>query len=390
MTKKITVVHTEDVTAYPPVISLLENLLDQGYLVDFISINIKYLPYEIFNAPNFNGYDIKRYYNESKLNQVFTAFNRSKVAIKLVNDCMKDSNYLWTTTALTVKDLGDTVLRYKHIMQLMELIEWYPKYNKLRKLGKFGIFRFPIEKYARKAWKVVVPEENRAYIQQMWWGLPDKPTVLPNKPYKINISVDKNRLDDNLMEAIQKIRNEKRKVILYLGFLSPERELDKFAEAIEQFDGKYCLYIVGGTYDKKFLQHIKKISKTFKNTEYLGYFRAPNHLNFLKYSYIGLLPYQPAKNTVEYISDLNTLYCAPNKIFEYAGYKVPMISTDVPGVTYFFKKFNCGVNLKDIKFKEITNAINKIELSYSSIQSNCKTFYDSVNLTEIVRKILSN
>lgn len=42
MTKKITVVHTEDVTAYPPVISLLENLLDQGYLVDFISINIEY------------------------------------------------------------------------------------------------------------------------------------------------------------------------------------------------------------------------------------------------------------------------------------------------------------------------------------------------------------
>ena len=148
---------------------------------------------------------------------------------------MKKSDLLWTTTAISAKDIGKDVYKYKHIMQLMELVKDIPA------ISTQMIFMAHIDRIARNAYKVVVAEDNRAYIQKAWWGLEEKPCVLPNKPYLAENIVTK--LDDKISSKLQK---EKRKIILYQGVFSNDRRLDKFAEAIGQLGtDQYALYLIG-------------------------------------------------------------------------------------------------------------------------------------------------
>ena len=71
---------------------------------------------------------------------------------------MKNHDILWTTTDRTARDLGPVLFKYKHVMQLMELIYDIPYFPRQK------IIQSNIKKYAKKAYKVVVPEYNRAQI----------------------------------------------------------------------------------------------------------------------------------------------------------------------------------------------------------------------------------
>lgn len=385
--KKITVVHAQSVIAYPPVISLIENLLNNGSKATLISYDIDLLPTYIQTNSNFRGIQIPKI-SGNFVGKVRNSFKRSRFVKAAVKKSMVDSDLLWTTTDLSVRVLGDDVLKYKHVMQLMELIKWYPDNFYLKKIAKLGIFRYPLDKYARKAWKVVVPEENRAYIQQLWWNLPDKPQVLPNKPYELENSLSQNNTP-SLNAAINKMKKEKRKIVLYLGILSPERGLASFARAINNLGKEYCLYIIGKPINDSYLQKIKYLTKKYNNVIYLGYYPAPLHLLFLRFAHIGLLPYQPSKPSVEFISELNALYCAPNKIFEYAGYGLPMLGTNVPGIEYPIRKYGIGATVNHITDQEIVFGINLIEKNYEVLSKNCLKYYNDVDLDNIVNKIIN-
>ena len=56
--KKITVVHAQSVIAYQPVISLIENLLNNGSKATLISYDIDLLPTYIQTNSNFRGIHI--------------------------------------------------------------------------------------------------------------------------------------------------------------------------------------------------------------------------------------------------------------------------------------------------------------------------------------------
>ena len=55
---------------------------------------------------------------------------------------------------------------------------------------------------------------------------------------------------------------------------------------------------------------------------------------------IGVLSYFPRSGSIG--RTLNPLYCAPNKIFEYSKYGIPMISNDVPALRYSYMEFHCA------------------------------------------------
>lgn len=365
------------VTSYPPVISLIQNLLKNGHRVCLISFNSMDLPNSILQNKNFFPINIS--FDGSRtpwaiLKRKLFFYRKVK---KLVNREMKQYDVLWTTTDFSVRVLGNLVLKYKHIMQLMELE------RKMPLIGKTSFLSYPLDKYARNAWQVVVPEINRAYIQKIWWKLKETPSVLPNKPYSLYSDTQK-----SLSKKEQKYFKEKRKVILYLGFIGSDRNLTEFAKAVKKLGtDKYCLYIVG-----KVDSNMKKRFANFlsKNdfVDYLGYYRAPSHLRFLAKAHIGILPYY-IDYTHPYLSPLNALYCAPNKIFEYAGFSVPMVGTDVLGLRIPFEKYGIGVCATEASSECIAEAIKYVDNNYDSMKSNCKQYFDSIDLDSIVKKILS-
>lgn len=371
--KRIVIAHLENIVQYPPVISLIDNLLSNSHRVYLVSYNVTMLPADILENDNFHYTDIPVISGKGLKNKYLRGTKRIKIGRSSVQRYMKDADILWTTTDLTVRCLGKILFEYKHVMQLMELERWYPWFKGTK------VLKFPIDGYARQAWKVVVPEVNRAYIQKTWWNLKKTPYVLPNKAYRISSGIPMPEME----VVLQKIQNEKRKVLLYLGSLALDRNLDKFAKAVQELGDCYCLYVVGKVWESGF----EKLMEKYPFIEYLGYYPAPNHLLFLPYAHIGLLPYTPTSGHL-YRSELNALYCAPNKIFEYSGYGIPMLGTDVPGLRQPFQQYDIGVCCKELSSKAIIESIKEIEQSYEIMSKNCKKFYDSVDLDEIVERIL--
>lgn len=368
---KILVVHNSEISHFPPVINLVQNLLNNGHMIVLMSKDDSGIV-NSFISPNFKYVKLDSSDNYGKIERVIKYIRRRFYIRRKVKELMDDCDLIWTTTDTVVREIGSQLFQYKHVMQLMELIEYTPLFQ-----GCPGL-HMNIKKYARKAYKVVVPEYNRAHIQKTWWGLSKTPTVLPNKPYV------RPRLDDNVPEEVQlfidQMKQEKRKILLYQGVFYADRDLDIIAEAVAQLNDRYCLYIMG-----RENEYSKKLCRDYPEIVKLPFITPPYHMCITAHADIGLMPYRPGK--AFYYSILNALYCAPNKIFEYAGFGLPMLGTDVPGITIPFSSYDMGRTYENT-VQSIIKALQEIDEHYDEMKKNSLDYYDSINLDEIVDSIL--
>ncbi len=370
--KRVTIVEVNDINLYPPVQNLIRVLLNNGYGVNFIGSNVSRLPTDIVENENICIYDVPSLNVGNKImkwkNRICMHFQVNKY----VEECMADADYLWTTSMNAIRTVGRNAFKYKNILQLMELSKHGYSF--------YYLIKFPLGEYARQSWKTVTVEENRAYIQKVWWNLPRTPYVLPNKPY----SIDYGEISDEVQEAITKMKNDKRKIVLYLGGIYPDRNFEDYAKAISKKEG-YTLYIVGKAFSQSAKELLDNLQKLYP-VEYLGAFDPPQHLALVQYAYIGLLPYKPVMSGG--LSELNALYCAPNKIFEYSGYGVPMIGSDVIGLKLPFEKWEIGCCCDDNSEVSIQKALDEVDNRHHEMSSNCIKFFESVDLKNIVKNIL--
>ena len=371
--KEITIVELNNISDYPPVQNTIKILLKKGYKVNFIGVSD--ISEEINSNSSFNPIETSLYHGKLSLwkHRINTLYIKHSARVALSN-CMKTSELLWTTSMITLVHIGKQAMKYKNILQLMELAENGYRFR--------HYFKIPIKKYAQTAWKTVVPEVNRAYIQKIWWDLKETPVVLPNKPF----SLDCGELVPDINEAISVMKKENKKIILYLGGIFADRDFESYAKAISKTDD-YILYIVGKTFSDDEKKLMEKLQNEY-GVVYLGGFNPPKHLAFVKYAHIGLLPYAPAKIPV--LSELNALYCAPNKIWEYAGFGVPMIGSDVLGLKLPFEQWNIGRCCDLNNEAAIINSIKEVDRNHDEMSKNCNKFYDSVDLEQIVSEILED
>ena len=115
--------------------------------------------------------------------------------------------------------------------------------------------------------------------------------------------------------------------------MDPDRDFESFAAAIEKIKDEYALYMFGNLRGGN-KEQFDAFCKKYSCVRYMGFFNPPKHLYFLRYAHIALVPYKPGAIEGAGFSILNALYCAPNKIFEYAGNNLPMVGTDVLGDVY--------------------------------------------------------
>ena len=369
---RIAVVLNRDISEFPPVVNLVLNLLNNGHLVTVVtkdqngvlkSIKNKNLKYKL----------LVPYENENILNKAKIMMNNRRFLRYYVDKIMKYNDIIWTTTDATVREVGPILLKYKHVMQLMELIEYLPL------IPQKHILKYDIKKYARSAWKVVVPEINRAYIQKVWWGLKKTPVVLPNKPYDISID----DIPDELLPYIKKMESEKRRILLYQGVFYEDRNLEAYAKAVMKLQDTYAFYIMGG--DNEYRRYL---CDEYKHIVYVPFVSPPGHLVITEKADIGILPYVAKRVKNSNNSVLNPLYCAPNKIYEYAAFGLPMIGSDVLGLKSPFEKYDIGVTCKGNDVKEIIGKLKYIDDNYDKMSNNCKDFYNEIDLDKIVHDIL--
>ncbi|WP_144299296.1 glycosyltransferase family 4 protein [Berryella intestinalis] len=367
---------------FPPAINLVESLLRLGHRVTLFANDIdecRQLSFkddsrvEMIDLGSRQGGLCSRGLNNYSIRKTIGGFlkaNRGSI------------DFVWTTTDISARDIADELAEFKHVMQLPELVEYVPRIGARSMPFKSG----KAIDLARKAHKVVVPEYNRACIQQVWWNLPVVPTVLPNKPQPDDLSTPK-EVDEALAQRFETLG---KKILLYQGVFASDRDIVPYAKSLELLEGEFCLCLMGkGVFsaeDERAWRN--KLSSISEDVYFMGFVPSPGHLAFSSYGYIGLLPYSPRSDKTRF-SSLNALYCAPNKVWEYSRVGVPMLGSDVPGLKHLLEGAGMGLTSSPDP-DEIAERIRAIDENHRSMSANATRFYKATDIDSIVEAILQD
>lgn len=241
-----------------------------------------------------------------------------------------------------------------------------------------GLFKpeCELKKRVRLAQKVVVPEYSRAAIVQACTGLKELPAVIPNKPY--DYGEDMEALDDNPMEAIARDAHAQgKRVVLYSGIFLRERKLDTILEAVRKLSDKFVIVLVGGE-----SEYLRELLNQYPEAAYLGFYPPPSHMPVIEKADIGILTYVADNGSI------NAVFCAPNKVWEYARYGMPMICNDIPGLKYTVEYNNFGFCCDINSVESICGALNRIDERYEELSENARGFYETVDIREEILKLV--
>lgn len=377
-TMRVLVIRVGSIGIFPPAINLVDILSSLGHEVTLIANDALLLAESIRTRPNVDLVDLGPMPPFPL--SVLHGFEARRIIRSYLGDNHDRFDVVWTTTDISARDAGDKLLDMCHIMQISELVESVPLYTH----GDIPLKSRRTIEYAQKAFRVVVPEYNRAHIQKTWWNLPTTPVVLPNKPSLGEVrpaGVVSPNIDATLAR-------EKRKILLYQGVYASDRNLAPFAEALEYLDGEYALYLMGKPLSDAQGDLVKELCRRHEHVHDLGFVAAPDHLSFTHYGHIGLLPYVPS--SADRFSKLNALYCAPNKVWEYARFGLPMVGSDVPGLASAFRGHNMGVAVNCEDPKAIADAVRHIDGRYDQMSRSGRQFFDEVDTVEIVNSIMKD
>lgn len=367
------IIQIESVMRYPPTLSLLKILSSIGHEVLLCTSEISEEVTEWCKKENINLRDIGCSYSpkNSAVQKMIKIPKINKRLKKLLDSEYDRDSLIWVMTSISLKYIGNTLYNRNYIMYMYELsqeIRYYPK------------FRYPrvdLDKLFGNAKAVIECEYNRAHIAKAWFGLEKLPYVVPNKPYMDRLPARMEITDPLCAKIMNEIKDKT--IIIYQGIIDPERPLEPFIEAVDSLGENYALVIMSG--DSERLK-----GKTKSNTYLLPFVSPPHHLEITSWANIGILTYTPVRG--ETTSPLNAVYCAPNKIFEYAMFGIPMIGNDIPGLTTEFARSSIGVSFKRFDKDDIITAIETIMENYDSLKKYSFEYYSKTDNKETFLKIL--
>lgn len=276
-----------------------------------------------------------------------------KKRVKYDLDTLK-YDILWIIHERTAISMRDILVGRKYILTSYELRDYSePKLMK------------PLTRPMRDAKVNIQCEYNRAWIARMLYGLKETPLVIPNKPFYHPTA--RNEYND-------KITSDGKKIIMYQGVLTKERNVEGMCKAISLLNG-FKLVLLG-----KETEYVKELKSKYSIVEFLGFIKSPAHLKLTSNAYIGLVTYNPL--------DLDCAYCAPNKIWEFSGFGIPMICNEIPGLEYTVGANKCGVCADTNDPESIVNAIKVIDANYQEYSANARKMYDSIDLVGLIHRVI--
>ena len=123
----------------------------------------------------------------------------------------------------------------------------------------------------------------------------------------------------------------------------------------------------------------EELKKIYDKVIELSSLPAPLHLEVTSHAKIGLVFYDDFS--------LNQAFCAPNKIYEYSGFGIPMLANKIPGLENTVGKFNAGKCI-DFESEQLMEAIKEIDGNYERYSVNALALYDAVDNEGKIRQII--
>ncbi|MHA8051666.1 glycosyltransferase [Aquirufa sp. ROCK-SH2] len=356
--KKILFIHDKNLSSLPPLMAIIDSLIG-SYELTFIvrdhedvieelykNKNIKFIAYNKPIVSNSLFFRAVR-----RLRRIY--FFRYSLPFKI-----KKSRFdlVWIASAEAAIFLDKPIQGVKYFFNIYELYD-----TRTEVLTK-------IKSIAQFAHKVIVPEYNRAHMLRFWLELKQTPNIIPNKPATLpQTSVE---IPDQIKEFIKK------KIILYQGYINKYRNLNALCEAVTKLPD-YVLILMGVSNDN----YLIELKSKFPNIVHIGFIPPPFHLNITSHAHIGIVTYE--------YKDLNGIYCAPNKIWEYSGYGVPMLANNIPGLFYTVGNARAGCCVDMNNPNEIREALIQIDGNYAVYSEAAKKMFDSVNIKESILSLVN-
>ena len=284
---------------------------------------------------------------------------------KLLKRELADSDMLYICSADTALALGSFFTKTPYVFQSNELYDMFPRY-------KNGI-----KKYAQGAKAFVVPEYSRASICACWYNLPKLPYVIPNIPYVVSRQRNMPISDDTARQLMEPLKDKR--IVLYQGHIDKDRTLNSVAMALKEInDDRFCLVLMGKDHNDS----VKYLKDIYPQTVHIPFVKAPRHLEITSHANIALLSYDRVS--------MNNLFCAPNKIYEYSCYGVPMIGNDIPGLRNTVEAYKMGVCAAYEKTESVVEAIKRIDSDYDTYQANANMFFENSDLNRMMDTLLAD
>lgn len=358
----VVIINKEIFQNRPPVISTLLSLSDLGHNLVLITVDINGYWRKELERRDVIIYVIPDYKKRNKITKVLEYISFRNKTFSLLNNIYsnKQAFMLWVIGGNTINCLGNRIIQYRFILQIQELHEKDTRY--------LALFNSIIN----HAECVFMPEYNRTCIYQAWFKMSKRPIVLPNKPYFID-SIDKKMLIKYISSDLL-LNLKSKKIILFQGQIVSYRDLSCFIKAAKEIGG-YQIVLLGRHYNGM----LEKYKSVDSSLIHIPHIPAPTYLAVTELAHICLLTYEP--------SQLNNIYCAPNKIYEYGAFSKPMVANDIPGLNVL-KDYNAGVLVDDKDVEQIKNAYLAIENHYELYTNGALNLYRSIDNKEIIRKAL--
>ncbi len=174
------------------------------------------------------------------------------------------------------------------------------------------------------------------------------------------------------------------KIILYQGWLSPERNIEALIKGVRFLPDKCCLVIIGYGEYEGMLRKIASEEKVQEKIFFLGKISPDEILHYTAGADIGVIPYLPI--------DENHRYCSPNKFFEYILAGIPVITNN----SFFFRAMNekYGVvhtidTFSPEKFAQAVTEMLFNKSKFNEMKNNCYKAAKELNWDVEGKKLLS-
>jgi hypothetical protein len=274
-----------------------------------------------------------------------------------------EDTLLWIGSADTAIALGRTLQKKRYVLHCHELYDAEP------------ITRYLLKPYFMAAQCAVVPEPCRAAILRCWYGLDSTPVVIPNKPLshprRRNLPIS----DARARTVIAGIPPGS-KILCYSGHIDPRRYLMRILGALAGLSQPYVTVLMGLEIDHS-LQRLQALSPGLRHIPFVP---PPAHLEVISHCHIGLAVYS--------FRCLNEVFCAPNKIFEYAGFGIPVLYQNLPGLEYTVGTSCSGVSYEANDPDSICSGVLALDRGYDEYSKRATSWYDQVDIEERVREVL--
>lgn len=172
--------------------------------------------------------------------------------------------------------------------------------------------------------------------------------------------------------------NKEDVVIVYQGNITEERKLSFFIDAMLKIKDVKLLFIGSGHALKSYQEKVHKMGLDDR-ISFTGRLSNEEMMQRMRSCSIGIISYP--------FTNLNNIYCSPNKIFEYAAISLPFIATAQPFIKQVQDKYNIGRTFEFENVESFVDNVNKIIADYSSYNKNTDKFLSDYNYENELNKL---